>query len=127
MSQDQGRCHGCGSNNGCQGECETGQVIPSVVFSTSADQQKSSVDATLKELRTCQDKIRKMRHELRCITEAHQRTLFTLKDALKAEGYWKDKANTYQAAYYKANGYRQKGWLRTAVWELGIIFQRIAA
>lgn len=127
MSEDKGRCRDCGSLNGCQGGCQETmpKVIDAVVFSTSEDQCKSSVDATLKELRACQEKIRKMRHELRCITEAHQRTLFSYADLYKKNEALETSVKRWRENYNKATG-NEPNWIRRTMRDVGMVLLRLA-
>jgi hypothetical protein len=100
-------------------------ISPGLAPEFSNEKAKQAIDPTLKELRDCQEKIRKMRNELRCITEAHQRLLFAHTDLAKQNVAYKDRSDRWQAAYDKAAG-NEPNWLRRTMRDVGMILLRLA-
>ena len=79
----------------------------------------------LRELRACQNKIRKMKHELRCIGEAHQRVLYTLADSLRSVESFRKQRDDLRTAYQKAVGVGP-GWIKRTIRDIANILFNIA-
>ena len=79
----------------------------------------------LRELRACQAKIRLQKHELRCITEAHQRTLFAIADVKKQNVSLYAQIRSLREAYDKMLG-KGPNWLRLSIRDLAMVLFRMA-